>query len=80
MTEYVMTIAEFMEEIRPELEHQVDEMIAAEAAPNVRQMMLRHREEIIARVVDKTEIANLRHRLAEAEAQLAPRRPSDALH
>jgi hypothetical protein len=80
MTEYPLTVAEFMEQIRPEIERQVDELIEAQPDPHLRQAMIRQRQEIIERIVDKTEIANLRHRLAEAKARFAPRAPADVLH
>ena len=70
----------FIEQLRPEIERQVDELIEAQPDSNLRQAMIRQRQEIIERIVDKAEIANLHHRLAEAEAQLAPRTPADQVH
>jgi hypothetical protein len=35
---------------------------------------------IVERLVDQSRIRNLERRLADAEARLIPRRPSDALH
>jgi hypothetical protein len=71
-TQYPLTIDEFLEAVRPELEYQVDQMICAQPLPD-RLVLMRHREQILERVIIVNKIANLEHRLAEAEARLRPR-------
>jgi hypothetical protein len=58
--------------IRPVLEHQVDTMILAQAELEDRLMLMRHRDRIIDKLADLTAIANLRHRLAQAEERQRP--------
>jgi hypothetical protein len=67
-----LTVSEFVELIRPEIERQVDEMILSQPTSE-RPLLLKHRELLIRECSRSTEIANLRHRLAEAEARLRPR-------
>jgi hypothetical protein len=67
-----LTADEFMIAIRPELERQVDEMILSQP-PHERRLLMRHREILIREYARSTELVNLRHRLAEAEARLRPR-------
>jgi hypothetical protein len=58
--------------IQPELEREVDEMILAQPA-HERPLLMKHRETLIRELARTTEIANLRHRLAQAEERLKPR-------
>jgi hypothetical protein len=67
-----MTVDEFMTEIRPELAHQVDTMILAQAELQDRLLLMRHRDRIIDKLTDLTAIANLRYRLAQAEERQRP--------
>jgi hypothetical protein len=82
MTDYSFaTVEEFIDEVaRPEIERQLDELIATEPDPRARQALVAHRKEIAERLVDQSRIRNLERRLADAEARLSPRRPGDALH
>jgi hypothetical protein len=52
----------------------VDAWIDAEADPDARAALLRHRERIINEMLKETEIANLKHRLAEAGGRVAGER------
>jgi hypothetical protein len=65
-----LTIDEFMVVVRPELEHQLDQMILAQPADD-RPFLMRNRERMLRELVHVTEIANLRHRLEQAEARLS---------
>jgi hypothetical protein len=58
--------------IQPELESQVDEMIAAQPITE-RAALIRRRALILDQLATATRIANLEYRLAEAEARLRPR-------
>ena len=69
---YDLTVDEFMDQIRPELERQIDEMILAQPASE-RPLLIRHRETLIREYARTTEVANLRHRLREAEERLRPK-------
>jgi hypothetical protein len=82
MTDYSFaTVEEFIEEVaRPEIERQLDELIATLPNPRARQALAAQRKEIAERLVDQSKIRNLEHRLADAEARLTPRMPGDALH
>jgi hypothetical protein len=64
---------EFMSDIEPALEDQVDRIIRAENDPMVRLALIRQRGEILREYVHATRRANLEHRLREAEARLKPR-------
>jgi hypothetical protein len=70
---YDLTVDEFVEAIRPTVERDVDEQILAEPDPEGRRVMARHRSVLIDKMLDAIRIANLEHRLAEAEARLRPR-------
>ena len=70
---YEMTVNEFVEAIRPELEHQVDQMILQEPDLQDRLLLMRHRDKIVRAYATQVRIANLEHRLAEADARLRPR-------
>jgi hypothetical protein len=66
------SIDESMELLEPELEHQVDQMILRVPDLEMRAALLAQRERILREFRQKTLIANLRYRLAEAEARLRP--------
>jgi hypothetical protein len=72
MAEYLMSVDEFVEFIEPELEYQVDQMILSAPDLEMRLAMMKHREKILRECRQATLIANLRHRLGEAEARLRP--------
>jgi hypothetical protein len=72
MTERSLSHDDFMDLIQPELERQVDEVILA-APPQERAALMLRREQILRALTHATEVANLRHRLAQAEARLRPR-------
>jgi hypothetical protein len=76
MTERALSLNEFMDAVRPTLEAQVDEWIL-EQSPADRRLLMLQRERIVRELVRTTEIVNLRHRLAEAEARLKPRLVED---
>ena len=64
------TIDELVEDlIRPAVERQVDQMIAEETDPEWRRALLHERKRIVDKLIDRNVIANLEHRLAEAEAR-----------
>ena len=67
-----LSVDEFLQAIRPELEYQVDQMICAQPLAD-RLVLMRHREQILERVITMNRIRNLEYRLAEAEARLRPR-------
>jgi hypothetical protein len=69
MTEYLLTVDEFMDAIHGELEAQVDELIWAEP-PEHRLVLLAHREEIIERLVAFTRAANVQARLTPSSGYL----------
>jgi hypothetical protein len=56
----------------PQLEEQVDEFIAAQPIGE-RPAMIRQRGSLLGQLITATKIANLKYRLAEAEARLRPR-------
>ena len=62
---------------RPEVERNVYEQIMACDDPAGRRMLMRHRGLILSKMLDAIKIANLEHRLAEAEARLRPRLVED---
>ena len=70
---YDLTVAEFVELIRPTVEADVDAQIAAEPDPEGRRFMTRYRNVLIGKALDGVRSANLERRLAEAEARLRPR-------
>jgi hypothetical protein len=67
-----LTVDEFMVEIGPELAHQVDAMILAQAELQDRLYLMRHRSQILREYTRVTELRNLRYRLAQAEERLRP--------
>ena len=67
-----LSVDDFMILVRPELEHQVDEMIEAQPIAE-RPALLRRRALILDQLATATRIANLELRLAQAEARLRPR-------
>jgi hypothetical protein len=73
MTTYDHTVDEFVELIRPEIEADVDQQIAAEADPELRAALVKYRSVLVSKSLDHVRITNLRLRLAEAEARLKPR-------
>jgi FKBP-type peptidyl-prolyl cis-trans isomerase (trigger factor) len=73
MTDQALTLDEFMEAIRPSIEQQIDERIAAEPDHELRQALRKYRSVLISKTMDETRIANLERKLAEAEARLRPR-------
>jgi hypothetical protein len=73
MTEQALTLDEFMVAIRPTIEADIDAQIAAEPDPEGRALLRRYRSVLIGKALDANRIANLEHRLAEAEARLKPR-------
>jgi hypothetical protein len=72
MAAHRRSIDESMELLEPELEHQVDQMILSAPDPDTRLAMMANRERILREYRQATLIANLRYRLAEAEARLRP--------
>jgi hypothetical protein len=72
MAAYRRSVDETMELLEPELEHQVDQMILSEPDLEVRLAMMANRDKILHEYRQATLTANLRHRLAEAEARLRP--------
>jgi hypothetical protein len=66
------SIDESMELLEPELEHQVNQMILRVPDLEMRAALLAQRERILREFRQKTLIANLHYRLAEAEARLRP--------
>jgi hypothetical protein len=77
MTERPLSHDEFMGLIAPELERHVDEAILS-TPPETRPALMLRREQILRELTHATEVANLRHRLAQAEARLRPRLMSEA--
>jgi hypothetical protein len=73
MADRALTLDEFMEAIRPEIERDVDEQIAAEPDHEFRQVLVKYRSVLISKALDATRIANLERKLAETEARLKPR-------
>jgi FKBP-type peptidyl-prolyl cis-trans isomerase (trigger factor) len=73
MADRALTLDEFMEAIRPEIERQIDEQIAAEPDHELRQALRKYRSILISKTLDETRIANLERKLTEAEARLKPR-------
>jgi hypothetical protein len=67
-----LTIDEFMTVIEPELEYQLDQAILGVSDAPMRLAMVANREKILREYRNAVLIANLRHRLAEAEARLRP--------
>jgi len=69
---YDLTVDEFVELIRPEVEAGIDAWIA-DHPPEDRHILMRVRERMIDKALDLNKLANLQYRLAEAEARLRPR-------
>jgi hypothetical protein len=67
-----MSVDDFLLLIRPQLEQQVDEFIAAQPIAE-RPAMIRQRGSLLGQLITATKIANLEYRLAETEARLRPR-------
>ena len=67
-----LSVDDFMILVQPELEYQVDTMIAAQPITE-QPFLLRRRGLILSQLATATRIANLEYRLAEAEARLRPR-------
>ena len=72
MNEQALTLDQFMEAIRPELEREVDEMILVQPA-HARALLMARREQILREYTGAVRIANLEHRNRELEAPLPPR-------
>ena len=72
MSRQDLSVDDFMILVQPELEHQVDTMIAAQPIAE-QPFLLRRRGLILDQLATATRIANLEYRLAEAEARLRPR-------
>ena len=73
MSERALSLDEFLEAIRPEVERNVDEQILAEPDPEGRRLMMKCRSMIVGKMLDLIRIENLKRRLAETEARLRPR-------
>lgn len=73
MTDQPLGLEEFLDAIRPELEHQVDQLIQDQDDPADRELFRRHRAQILRELIHAVRRRNLEHRLAEAEARLRPR-------
>jgi hypothetical protein len=73
MTEYALSVDEFIEEIKPLLEEEVDAMILAEPELENRLVLMRHRQQIVRTYVEAVRRRNLEYRLAQAEERLKPR-------
>ena len=67
-----LSVDDFMILIIPCLEEQVDEMIAAQPIIE-RPNLMRQRKQLVGQLFTATKIANLKCRLAQAEARLKPR-------
>jgi hypothetical protein len=67
-----LSVDDFLILIRPQLEQQVDEFIAAQPITE-RPAMIRQRKELLGQLITATKIYNLERRLAEIEARLRPR-------
>jgi hypothetical protein len=67
-----LSVDDFLLLIRPQLEQQVDEFIAAQPITD-RPAMIRQRESLLGQLITATKIANLEYRLRETEARLRPR-------
>jgi hypothetical protein len=72
VSERALTVDEYLEAIRPEIENDVDTWIMGHP-PEVRRILMRAREELIAKTMIANKIETLERRLAEAEARLKPR-------
>jgi hypothetical protein len=72
MTEQALTLDQFLEAIRPELERQVDEMVLAQPLPE-RMLLMARREQILREYTAAVRIAKLEHHNRELEARLRPR-------
>jgi FKBP-type peptidyl-prolyl cis-trans isomerase (trigger factor) len=73
MADRALTLDEFVLAIRPAVERQIDERIAAEPDHQLRQALRKYRSILISKTLDETRIANLERKLAETEARLRPR-------
>jgi hypothetical protein len=67
-----LSVDDFLVLIRPQLEQQIDEFIAAQPIAE-RPAMMRQRESLLGQLITATKIANLEYRLRETEARLRPR-------
>jgi hypothetical protein len=67
-----LSVDDFLVLIRPQLEEQIDEFIAAQPIAE-RPAMMRQRESLLGQLITATKIANLEYRLRETEARLRPR-------
>jgi hypothetical protein len=67
-----LSVDDFLILIRPQLEQQVDEFIAAQPITE-RPAMIRQRGSLLGQLITATQIANLEYRLRETEARLRPR-------
>jgi hypothetical protein len=67
-----LSVDDFLVLIRPQLEQQVDEFIAAQPITE-RPAMIRQRGSLLGQLITATKIANLEYRLRETEARLRPR-------
>jgi hypothetical protein len=72
MTDRPLSLDEYMREIRPYLEQQVDAQILAVPELEDRLTLMRYREQILRKYAEVIHRRNLEHRLAEAEARLRP--------
>jgi hypothetical protein len=77
MADRALTLDQFMVAIRPEIERQIDEQIAAEPDHDLRQALRKYRSILISKTLDETRIANLERKLSEAEERLKPRLVED---
>ena len=69
--EHVLSVEEFVDLIRPEIERQIDEWLLAQD-PEDRPFLMRARARLIHEAVQATRIVNYKHRLEQAEAKLRP--------
>jgi hypothetical protein len=71
-TGWTRSVEEYVQAIRPELERDIDEQIAAQTDPEWRAIMKRHRARLIHESMQACRIANYRHRMEHFEARLRP--------
>jgi hypothetical protein len=65
-----LSVDDFLVLVRPQLEEQIDEFIAAQPITE-RPAMIRQRGSLLSQLITATRIANLKYRLREAEASCA---------
>jgi hypothetical protein len=68
----IKTIDQFIQDIRPFLEEQVDKMILRES-PTDRLALMQHRDAILRTYAEAVRRKNLERRLTEAETRFRPR-------